>query len=239
MVVDEAGNPPLRPSGVPNGYVSSAVAIPTGIREKVELLLPRDPDSGEPLKSSSVRTTDVMLATFFERFFSMNVSCGLVSVDSADRSNVDLLQEAVDYANANRLAQHSKVLRPMSVAYWLLAPRATVLSWAAVSLQQGKHLRHFDVVFDEANLPSKQRRPFIEGIKSAFDDQGVVVGTVRWASEQDEPLLHVPDYIAGVTLRTSTKNDCPAAWEQLKTAQARGQISTQDPVTIYTLPPRR
>lgn len=48
MVVDEAGNPPIRPSGVPNEYVTCALVIPLPLRDKAIEMLPRDRG---PLKS--------------------------------------------------------------------------------------------------------------------------------------------------------------------------------------------
>jgi hypothetical protein len=164
---------------------------------------------------------------------------GLLSVDSSDKGNVDLLQEAVDLANKNRETQHSKQLNPSATAYWLLAPRAVHLAWAAVSLRQRTRLRHFDLVFDEANLHSSHRTPFITNIKESFGDEKVEVESVRWASEQEELLLHVPDYIAGVALRKFTKGDCPASWAHVARAQQRGQIMVQDPVEFYSLPPKK
>jgi hypothetical protein len=237
IVVDEAGNPPLRAvTGVPNGYVTCAVAIPTGLRDQVIALLPRDPATGEILKAVSQRTTDELLAEFLSSFFALDVAAGIISVDCSDSANVELLQEAVEFANRNRAEQQLKQLNPTATAYLLLAPKAVIQGWAAVSLRQGEHLRHFELIFDEANLHSAHRADFIQGIQQSFKEQGVEVEGVRWASEQMEPLLHVPDYVAGVSLRKFTRGDCPASWDQLEKASGRRQIMVQNPVEIYTLP---
>ena len=53
IIVDEAGNPPLREGSVRKGYVACAVAVRTELRDEVIAMLPRDPDTGDPLKAAS------------------------------------------------------------------------------------------------------------------------------------------------------------------------------------------
>jgi len=238
IVVDEAGGPPLRAdTGVPDGYVACAAAIPMSLRDAVTALLPRD-GAGMPLKAVSRETTDAVLAAFLESFFALDVAAGLLSVDSTDRANVELLQEAVDFANANR-GDRERQFNATMTAYGLLTPKALIAAWSAVCLRQRRPLERFALTLDEANLHKVMRGKLAHAVEASFRDEGVHVDKVRWASEQDEPLLHVPDYIAGVTLRTFTKGDCPASFAQLEQARVNQQLHVLDPVEIHLLPPKK
>jgi hypothetical protein len=226
----------MREGGVPNGYVACAVAIRTELRDAVVKLLPRDPGSGKPQKASSRNTTDGGLAAFLKSFFALDVAAGMLSVDSTDRANVETLQEAVDLANANNRARNR--FKPMTTAYSLLAPKAVLQAWMAVCLRQRYRLERFSLVFDEANLPKELQERLTAAICESFQEQNVRVDDVRWASEDDETLLHVPDYIAGVSLRKFTRDDCPFSFVELQRAKDREQLRVQDPIEIYTLSPK-
>lgn len=231
VLVDEAGTPSFeiaQASESSRGYIAAAVVIPELEREALNNILPRD-SRGQLLKSASQGMTPNIATSFVTNLMNTKVDVCLVLLRTDSSTNVELASELTELAKERRNARHKPHISTSCLVYFLVVKDAILRAWDQVSRRLSTNLSYFDVVMDTANVSKYDKGLFQKVLKQAMQQHsGVVCRDVRWVSPKDEPLLNIPDILAGVYLRNVMHKDVPEAWQLLEAADRNGRIFIQD-----------
>ena len=102
--------------------------------------------------------------------------------------------------------------------YLLAAGKALSESLISFYMRNGQYLSFFDVVLDQGNIKGKELERVTETLKAVYLKNDFTVQSISWSSDEEEPLLFIPDIFSGVTRRQATHNDLPRAWNQIQRA---------------------
>jgi hypothetical protein len=230
MFVDEAGSPVFRPQvSVGRGYVVAAVCVPAQERSNLIAILPRA--SGRLLKSSDAWMTPMAAATFVSKLLYSSVDVSLVLLDTAGVRAYKRAREATAASNALRRAIGNPRLNTHDLVYMLMLKDAVTAAWLKASQRLQAPVSFFDLVLDTASVAGHSRDLTVKAVQSTFHRAGLVCREVLWKRESDEPLLLVPDILAGVCRRQLTHHDVIDAWRLIEGAADAGRIALQDGMT--------
>jgi hypothetical protein len=209
------------------GYVIAAVAVPALSAPTIHSLLPRDAH-GKLLKFSDAALSFGQLERFVAEILATDVQVCLVLLDTASPENAENFRELAELSNRRRVERGNPPIAASSLTYMLAHKEALlgVLQKATAAIPSVA--RFFDVVLDEANLQLHDRRLAADAFSMQLARAGLVCQSYRWAKEQDEPLLYVPDLLAGIYRRSATLDDVPGALALLERAEERGRVVLQD-----------
>lgn len=237
IFVDEAGTPHFAPSAnaQPRPYIPCAVAIPTACDQAIARLLPRGRD-GQLLKASDVEFTEQRAVEFLEELLRREVDVSLVLTNASGNESVEVARNATEAANKHRTFGRRKVRQP-NLLYALLMKDAVIAAWGAASRRHGDFLTFVDLYLDEANLGPDFGGGLVEKFRRNTERKGLRLGAIEWRAESEEPLLLVPDIIAGVFHRRVMTGECEEACRLLLDAGKAGRIRIQDGATFTTAGP--
>lgn len=229
IYVDEAGTPDIRPlrfHGSRRAYITCAVIIPVKEQKSVFELLPNH--NGNYLKSSDLNFTEEMAISFVTALLSLDVDIALILLDASDAENYEISQLAAAKVNTVRSIEHEQHIKPSSLMYAFLATEAAVNAIIGASIRNQLQIRSFDLTFDNANLSNLHRKELADNLRRFSPKYEFDFANVAWKSEQEEPLLLVPDLIAGIVHRRFMSGGCVKSWEILWDAYNSQRISVQD-----------
>lgn len=262
IVVDEAGNPDCgveKNAGKRGGFLVAAVAIPEEIAPDLLQILPRSED-GRILKSSSRELSPDRLVEFLQRLPIDRISVALVAISTKSDLNASISAQAARVANAWRQRGHRRHIAETSLVRILCDLEAINNAWAFHSTRQvieakrrriaaqriktpgddwvprsgdrDSQVSFMSVTIDEGNHTAATRREVPAMMRDVMRRHGVDVRPVKWTSEREEPLLAIPDLLAGMLLRHGERRDLSAAMQWVDEARKVGRIRLQDGKTI-------
>lgn len=202
-------------TAVPCTYVVGRVGTATSDTDFAFHALPKDPRPAHenvPIKSSDRAMTQEAAIEFMERLFVPCVSAAaLVCVDAGHAKSVAAAANYAKFANRARRMNGAPEVPTATHMYVRLVSEAVIEAWAATCKAIGPMNTLVDVVFDRQDMNEVERQKFAERLREATDarGRGFKSGEIRWASRSDEPLLLLPDQIAGVVRRHARGSDLP------------------------------
>lgn len=229
IFIDEAGHLDLRElegERELRPYVLCGVCIPTMYEAETVAILPKGGD-GELLKATSSGLSPDAARRFVEEILRREIGISLLFISSGHAESLNTVSEMTRLVNKNR-SVGSKTKKPPHVIYALSAKDVAIWSWGRLGLMQKEMPTFLDVVFDNFSLPNQFRRWFRKTLVEKCATQDITIRQVTWASEADEPLLLVPDLLAGIVHRHVTRQDCPDAFSMLLEASKKGTIRIED-----------
>lgn len=224
IYVDESNTPLFDPQpDTCTLFAVAAIAIFPQEKDKIIDILPRD-KNGNLLKASSSSMTDEIAATFIKKLLMFNVVVALVGVDATDSENCALADIMISKANNNR----RKKLTKGNMMYVITIAQALANIWSS------NRITSFDLILDSSSLPKKESQLFCSVLQEKFGSRRTAVREVIWRTEQEEPLLHAPDILAGVGSRWATHQDVPASWNEVVHGQSTGKIKIVNGFEVYS-----
>jgi hypothetical protein len=237
--VDEAGQLDFRerrPEARATPFIACAVLLPTYRREALLAMLPKHPVTGQPMKSTDREMAPAMEVGIVRQLMGTDFYAGMVLIDTSAPDSVSVARDATTMANRRRRSEHRPKIKLPNLMYEVFVADAVANAWKAYSTIHQEFLGFGDVVLDDKPIPAHLREEVARSLTSAFASQGMRIRTVRWASEQDEPLLLFPDHLAGLVHRNVTRKECVEPWDLLEPARRSGRLSIQDGKKFLTLP---
>jgi hypothetical protein len=219
IYVDEAGGSdfgPPREGQRKKAHAVVAAAIPTLAADAVGRMLPQDSE-GHPMKSTHPKLSGAHASRFAESLISSQVDIGAFLMDPGGKESIEAAERA--YASeclGRKQAQErvggklGKKLHPdisQHDYFYLLFLIWTVNACAgAYNVRNGHFPSFLDIVLDTKSIKPAHRERFVRLYRETFDKPEsdiprIYVRDIRWRSEQEEPLLLVPDLFGGILCR--------------------------------------
>lgn len=245
IYIDESGSPDfyeIRLGDLPKAYVPCAVAVPAMSADALQRILPRRMD-GKLLKSSDNEFSAEVAYRFVDDLLLSDAEIAAILIDPAHPTSVSAARNNAALVNRRRQTLHHPKISEAGFGYSIFTAQL-VTNILMVSLnRKGSRPTFFDVVLDKGCLRSVDERRWQTALKDAADCYGTTVGRVEWTHEEHEPLLLLPDLVAGILHRDAIQGDVQRARQLLQDAGRAGRISLQDGHKIQlnrdaTNPPR-
>ena len=209
-------------------YVTGCAIIPSEDQLPVRMAIPESPITGERLKSSSREMNDSAAAEFIASVLATQVEVAIVGIDAGDSGNIAGAANLTVKANILRKDQKRPPISTANAMYLLAAWEALLRSVESFYLRNAVFPSPLEVVFDQANLKAEESEFVSWALKDVCAKRGLIIGSVSWSLEQDEPLLLVPDIFSGVLRRQATHGDLPLAWDVIQLAIQTKRIVYRD-----------
>jgi len=235
VYVDEAGSPDFcdaSQNGTLKAYIPCAVGVYTLKEQEALNLLPVD-SLGNPMKASDPRVGPSQALEFAKCLLATDCEIAAILIDPAGNKSVAAARSLSQLSSQRRQALHRRRIRPANLGYSLFVARVVCNLLEVTLLRRGKLPSYVDLVLDEAILSRTQKTEFAEGLKQAGHPK-IRFGRVDWCHEKDEPLLLLPDHVAGILHRQATRGDQSNACVALLGAAQMGRIAIQDGYTTKT-----
>jgi len=236
IYVDECGTPSFTDVGnscKDRGYVVAASLIPELERSNILEILPRD-TNGSALKASSREMSPTIAAEFIKRVLNTSVEIALVLLDTGSKQNHKLASQVAELSKRGRQASGAPQINPRVLMYLITVNHAIVQVWSHSAIRHRQELTFFNVVMDSFSVSTNDRGLLQKEFPSIFAEQKVSVGSIRWESEDQEPLLLVSDIFAGICRRQLTHQDVGEAYSVIHAAMESGRIGFQDGIEVPT-----
>lgn len=226
IYVDEAGAADF---GLPHGARKKAlavvaVAVPALHYEALRRILPRD-DGGTYLKASSRGFSLEKAVQFATDIVASHAEVGAMLVDTGAEENIELSKERHARANEGRRQAREKELtvegrrehRDITLHdlhYLDFMSRAVLACFEAIMGRQGKPT-YVDIVLDSKQVNPHQGDWFVREFQRIGINHGIKIRDIVWRSEEEEPLLLLPDLFGGILCREERYRDAFAAASKL------------------------
>lgn len=234
IFVDESGSPSFIDAGSSfkdRGYVAAAILVPALERARLIEMLPRGSD-GSLLKASSREMSPDIAATFIEQVLNTPVDISLVMLDTGSGQNEEIAYRAAEIARRSRRKNGVPPINGCGLMYLLMVSTAIINAWSHEAIRHNRELKYFEVVMDNFSMTNYNRDFFRSEFQLEMVRQGVCVNSIQWETEEDEPLLYIPDLFAGVCRRQLTNGDVGEAWATIDAAIQSRRIGLQDGMKI-------
>jgi hypothetical protein len=235
IYVDEAGSPDfteVAAGGKLKAYVPCAVAVPNLAASSMLRCLPRS-SSGTLLKSSDQALSEAQVVDFLTYLLASDCDVAAILIDPGGAESISVAHKGATLSSARRQAVHHAKISAASLGYSLLATQAIVNALTLTTERKGQLPTYVDVVLDAANIPRRHQRHFAQFLRKASEPR-VRFGRIEWAHEDSEPLLLLPDLVAGVLHRQGTVGDVRDSCRMIIKAAKAGRVSLQDGHKIRT-----
>jgi hypothetical protein len=209
-------------------YVTCCAIVPFDYHLPGRMAIPRSPTTGKYIKSSAREMTDSMAAECIKRVLATEIEIAIVGIDGGGAGSVKSAERLTSAANELRKDQNRPSIQPGSAIYLRAVWEALFRSIEIFYLRRSMLPSPLEVVFDNGNLKTKERDFISRNLQVVCGKYGLSVRNISWLSEQEQPLLLLPDIFAGVLRRQATHNDLPLAWEKVQTAIQAGRIVYKD-----------
>lgn len=230
IYIDESGSPDFYEikEGEPlKAYVPCAVAVPTMAIYALLQILPRG-SNGKLLKSSDIEFTADVAFEFIDHLLSSDAEVAVILIDPAHPTSIATAQNNTDLVNRRRQDHHHPKIKKAGFSYSILAAQLVTNALMVTLTRTGHCPSFFDVVLDKASLRSVDECRWRDGLRNAASNNNTTIGRVEWTHEEHEPLLLLPDLVAGVLHRDAIYGDVQRARQLLQDAGREGRISFQD-----------
>jgi len=229
IYVDEAGSPDFTDVAAGErlkAYVPCAVAVPRLSAPGMNAHLPRAP-SGKLLKSSDLGLSEELVLQFLKHLLASKCEIAAILIDPGGDKSIRTAQSGAALATERRQAVHHGKISASALGYSLLVAQAVINVIKAILDRTGNLPSFVDVVLDEASISRRHKRGFEKAIRQAGQPR-IHFGRLEWVHEQQEPLLLLPDLVAGVLHRHGTVGDLAAPCRVILDAAKAGRVSLQD-----------
>jgi hypothetical protein len=115
-------------------------------------------------------------------------------------------------------------IKDQDLHYLSFMPLALFACLEACSKRGGSIPSFFNVILDNKDIDSFQRKRFIREIRRVFHEKKLTLKDVHWKREQDEPLLLLPDLIGGIICREDRFHDAGPAASMIWDAEKAGRF---------------
>ena len=194
--------------------------------ERLAQILPRD-KAGVPLKAADRSFNADLAYGFVQSLLETDAEIAAILIDTSHPTSVSAARNNTALVNQRRRAAHHRQITEAGFCYSIFAGQL-IMNLLMVTLERtGLRPTFFDVVLDKAALKKKHERQWRDILRNAAADNDTTVD-VAWTSEQQEPLLLLPDLVAGILLRDAVAGDVQRARQALQDAGRAGRISLQD-----------
>jgi|RhiMetdeSRZDD1v2_1073273.scaffolds.fasta_scaffold02409_19 hypothetical protein len=237
IFVDEAGSLNIKPaseSASRKAIIMCAVAVPPSQEETLLSLLPRD-HNGNLLKSSDKLMSERHALRFVQELLDSQSDVSLVLVDAGLDENYQVISEVTEIANRVRTESRERRIRAPNLNYELLVKDAIIGVLGPAWERAGCKVTCLDVILDSANLSMGDRKRFKQILTENSAKHGLHM-EVSWCCNEDQPLLNVPDIIAGIMHRRLIHNQLEETADLLLRAWRDSRIIIQDGRTFVPLP---
>lgn len=230
LFIDESGDPHFPAS---RGYCSCVAIVPMEELLEARLPVPRRAD-GTLIKSSDRDATDEMGASFLSKLFSRgSIRAAVVTASGTDPGNAEKfnrIEPGMDPNLRKRYGAKPRELVRHSAAFEGMKALLDLPDLA-------RHLTRFDIVFDQETETKAFAQSYREVLTRLRPRAPFSVGDVRFTSRIEEPLLMIPDWIAGATLRDALRGDLPGIRSVLRGLLAAKRIAVRSgfPIHLPTL----
>ena len=228
IYVDESGKPDYRipgPGDRPKAYVVCAVSIHAADEAHLLAALPRD-GVGSLLKHSQIKD-DSAICAFLDRLFRSRAEIGAIQIDPGSTQSIHAATANTDMVNERRRMVGHREVKPPTLTYTLLAARAIPLALYQAMLRTGSRPRFFDVFMDRANLAKEHEDQFRRMLQETMLAHEMTLGQLDWKTEQDCPMLVVPDIVGGALHRRGVGH-LTEPGRMLLRAERQGRIMVSD-----------
>ncbi len=234
IFVDEAGSPTYRAlgkNGIFAGYIPCAAAVPTIDRKKLLAILPKD-SSGGFIKSSHKEFTPKKAANLVQALLKSNIQIAALLIDPTHPKSIQAAQNTTKIVNAHRQEAHHPKITEAGQTYIHFVWQVIHNVLKTTLEQTGELPEFFDVVLDKGPLKNRHQSQYRKALKDAAENNGRCIRKVEWSDEESEPLLNIPDLVAGIFHRDASYGDASTARQILQDAGRSGRISIQDGLKI-------
>ncbi|MCU0867833.1 MAG: hypothetical protein MUC36_28945 [Planctomycetes bacterium] len=236
---DESGtlNYTARPDGRSGAraHVVCAVAVPLQFEDALRVILPRD-DKGDLLKHRDVSCED-MLCGFLEELLRREVAIVATQIDTGTAQSIEAARQNTELANQGReTAGIARRLRPAIHSYRLFLTQTLAYVMATTRLWGGELPTFLSIVMDENNHSAEDKDELKGWIVENSEKLGVRIQRPRWSNEGADPLLFLPDLVAGVLRDRGDGRPLRRSGELVTVAESRGLIQIIDGWKPYAKP---
>ena len=194
-------------------------------------ILPRD-KTGALLKAADSGFSADRAYEFVRQLLDTDVDVAAILIDTSHPASVAAARSNTELVNQRRQAVHHRKMTEAGFSYGIFAGQLITDLLMASLERTGCRPTFFDVVLDNAALKAVQERQWRDWLRAAGANNDTSVGDVVWTSEQAEPLLLLPDLVAGILLRDAVAGDCQRARQALQDAGRAGRLSIRDGYNI-------
>jgi hypothetical protein len=228
---DESGtlNYTARPEGRrgSRAHVACAVAVPIQFEEALRKLLPRD-DTDHLLKHREITRED-MLCGFLEELLRRDVAIVATQIDTGSPQSIKAASHNTELANQGReTAGIVRRLNPTVQSYRLFLTQTLAHVMGTERLWGGKLPSYLSIVMDENNHSVEDKDELGGWILEHSKKVGVRVQSARWSNEGADPLLLLPDLVAGTLRERGDGRPFQRSGELVTVAEYRGLIRIID-----------
>jgi hypothetical protein len=209
-------------------YVTCCAVVPFDNLLPARLTIPRSPTTGEYMKSSAREMTDSMAAECIEQVLATEIEIAIVGVDGGETGSVNSAERLTSAANILRKDQNRPSISSASAIYLRASWEALLRSIEIFYLRRSMLPSPLEVVLDNGNLKTEERDFVSRNLQVVCGKYGLTIRNISWRSEQEQPLLLLPDIFAGALRRQATHNDLPLAWNKILSAIQSGRIVYKD-----------
>jgi hypothetical protein len=228
VFIDDAGSRSFNVEGDldgPCGSVTCAVSVPVLNEGAVFDLLPRSSKTGALLKAQSPELSPEQATTAVESILRLDgVDIAVLVVDTSSHQNLETFQQAKHASDTVRRALKERRISGPNLLYILFAAQAVALVWGVARRRREHRFAFFELILDEANLHHKEEQLLRRIVTEASAEHQIRYQQITWANEENEPLLHVPDLIAGIYHRGILYDDVRECIQILEAASRSGRI---------------
>lgn len=236
IYVDEAGSDSFREArgAERRAFIVCAVAVPTMDAVACRGILPRG-TAGQLLKSSSREWNRDMATHFVQDLLATPAQVAAFLVNPGDPANVEVFRNSAERANEGRRrfreglkSDEERRKHPDITGHDL--HYQLFLSWVLIELQRitlnrtNRRMTFTDVVLDNKSIAEFQRQWFEQEFRRIADEHQWRIGRMDWCREEDEPLLLLPDLVAGIIHREEVHRDVGPAAFKLWDADRDGRV---------------
>jgi hypothetical protein len=236
IFVDESGSVDF---GVPKegackkALAVVAIAVPTMHFEAFRIMLPRNAE-GRFLKAQDKEFHAGTALLFVNKLIASTAEVGAFLADPGAHENVELARERAERANRGRAnarekeetdqgkRQHPDIV-PHDLHYLDFLAKAVVKCIEACAVRNNRP-SFVDIVIDTMDINEVHRAWFKKEFTRVADKLELTIRRIDWKTEQEEPLLLLPDLFGGILCREDRYRDVGEAAMRLWDAERDGRF---------------
>ena len=210
-----------------------AVAVPTMHFEAFRSLLPRTA-AGKFLKAQDKEFHAGTALTFVNKLISSTAEVGAFLANPGAPENVELARERAARANRGRAKAREKQeivegkrqhpdITPRDLHYFDFLVKAVLKCIEAYTARNSRP-SFVDIVIDTMDVDEFQREWFKREFIRVADEHELTIRRIDWKTEQEEPLLLLPDLLGGILCREERYRDVGEAATKLWDAERDGRF---------------
>jgi hypothetical protein len=215
-----------------------SVAVPTERIDAALAVLPRGLNDAY-LKSSDRDFTPDMATAFADRLIASPCEVGAFLCDPGAPENIAYAEHRTNAANAGRKRQRAKEstnegrrqhpdISQHDLNYLDFTSQALFACMQSIASRHSRPT-FFSVIMDTQSIARHQRSWFTREFKRVAEQFGTRIDQIEWKTEQEEPLLLLPDILGGILCRADRGyDDARQAAGKLWDAERVGRFKFQN-----------